>query len=360
MKILRKYILKELFLPAVLCLVILNFIFMAGYLVRAANFIIGRGVPLFDTLTVLLLALPDMISYTAPMSLLTAVMLVYGGPSQNNEIRAMKASGIHPVAIMLPALLLGVALSFFMLFFNDQIGNEAGFKLRKMTKQMVVKHPHAMIEPGRFVKLSENLIFFTKELNDNKLKDVVVYETEDSEKPIRTVLAEKGEIISNPDHTEITIRLFNGSVSDAEQQEVHAIQFQTYEFPTIMQNDIKNMRKKVREHSLAELLVKMSDPNLNERDKMELSTSYHYRIAFSLGNFLFVLIGIPVAFLVRRGEIIISFAMAMGMACLYYILFVGARTVAYNELLSPAIACWFPNILLLAVGAYLTRKAIIS
>ena len=101
-------------MPFLLCFSTLSFIFMAGYLVRAANFIIGRGIPLWDTLYVLLLATPEMIGYTAPTSVLTAVLVVFGGLSQNNEIRAMKASGIHPVQIMVPALLASLALSFGM------------------------------------------------------------------------------------------------------------------------------------------------------------------------------------------------------------------------------------------------------
>ena len=89
MKILQHYVFRELLLPFCLCFLTLNFIFMAGYLVRAANFIIGRGIPLIDTLYVLVLALPEMIGYTMPMSILTAVLIVFGNFSQNNEIRAI-------------------------------------------------------------------------------------------------------------------------------------------------------------------------------------------------------------------------------------------------------------------------------
>ena len=62
MKIIQKYILKELFIPCLLCVVILNFIFLAGYLVKAADLIIGRGIPLSETLMILLLAMPPMVS----------------------------------------------------------------------------------------------------------------------------------------------------------------------------------------------------------------------------------------------------------------------------------------------------------
>ena len=69
MKILQRYVFRELILPFLLCMITLNFIFMAGYLVRAAHFIIGRGIPIGDTLYVLMLALPGMVGYTIPTSI---------------------------------------------------------------------------------------------------------------------------------------------------------------------------------------------------------------------------------------------------------------------------------------------------
>lgn len=176
MKIIQRYIFRELFLPFMISVTTLSFIFMAGYMVRAANFIIGRGIPLLDTLYVLILALPEMFSYTAPMSLLTAVMIVFGNLSHNNEIRAVKASGIHPYQIMIPAFITGVALSLGMFVFNDQVTTTAGIELRKVTKQLLVRHPKAIVEPVRFVKLNDQVIFLTKEVVGDKLRDIVAYE----------------------------------------------------------------------------------------------------------------------------------------------------------------------------------------
>jgi lipopolysaccharide export system permease protein len=360
MKILQRYVVHELWLPFVLSFLTLNFIFMAGYLVKAANFIIGRGIPLWDTLYVLLLALPEMVSYTAPTSILTAVMIVFGNLSQNNEIRAMKASGVNPLSIMAPAFLAGLALSFVMLVFNDQIATNADFMMRKTTKKMLIKHPGAVIEPGRFVRLSDTIVFLTKSLKGNAMTDIVAYENEGSEKPVRTIIAERGELVKKPNRSELTIRLYDGSVSDAQDASVQSIQFKTYEFPTIGQENIDAMQKKMRNKSLAELLLNAGEPDLNKRTWRELWSSFHQRIAFAFGSFIFVFVGIPIAILVRRGEIILSFGIAMAAASVYYILFVGAKTIAVQGVLPAVIAFWLPNILLAALGTRLMKEAIVS
>lgn len=361
MKILQRYIFSELRLPFLICLVTLNFIFMAGYLVRAVHVIIGRGVPAGETLYVLLLALPDMVSYTVPMSILTAVLIVFGNFSQNNEIRAVKASGIHPLQVMTPPLLIGFVLSLVMFFFNDQITSNAGFILRKTTKQMMIRHPSAVIEPGRFVKINDHIVFLTKELEGNNMRDIVVYEIEESDKPVRTILAERGELVSSSKELGMKIRLYHGSISDAKDKGVQAIQFEAYEFSILGQSEIKGMQKKIRELTLAEILIQLRHTvDSSKEDRRELRAAFHNRIAFSFGAFIFAFIGVPIAMLVHRGEIILSFGISMLMAGLYYVLFVGAKSIAIQGYLPPVLAFWFPNILLAGIGGNLFRRSLVS
>lgn len=358
MKILQRYVLDEIWIPFLISLTVLNFIFLGGYLAQASNFIIGRGVSFFDTLYILLLALPEMASYTVPTSILTAVLIVVGTFSQNNEIRAMRASGMNPLVMMKPAFLLGLVLSAAMFVFNDLVVTNAGFQLRKETKKLLIKNPMALIEPGRSVKISDTVVFHAKQVVGSELRDIVAFENEGEDKdPIRTIIAERGEIVSTDGGNEVQIRLFDGSISDADQKSIQSIQFKTYEFPTMGQEDIRQMRKKTREFSVAELMVRLGVSDLSQSDGRDAWSMFHQRIAFSLGCFLFVGIGIPIGILVKRGEIIWSFSIAMAVASLYYILFAGAKSLAYQGFVPPVIAFWLPNLLLGWAGYYLFQKS---
>lgn len=358
MTILQKYVLREIWFPFVISLSTLNFIFLGGYLVRASKLIIGQGIPMSDTLYLLLLALPDMISYTVPTSLLTAVLLVIGGFSQSNEIRAMRASGIDVMNVMKPALLAGLALSFVMFVFNDQVAAYTSFKLRLETKRMLIKNPMALIEPGRFVKISDTVIFHTKKvLPNHELRDIVAYENPGADQAVRTIIAERGEIVSAEGGNEIQIRLYDGSISDADGKSIQSIQFKTYEFPPLGQDDPRQVGKKTRECSLAELLVKLGRKDLTAQEKREAWSIVHQRIAFAFGCFLFVFVGIPVAILVNRGEIVFSFGIAMAAASIYYVLFAGAKSLAYQGVLPPLISFWLPNLALFGLGIHFSKKS---
>jgi lipopolysaccharide export system permease protein len=359
MKILQRYILKELLLPCLLCFSILSFIFMAGYLVKAADMIIGRGVPFTQTLYVMLLIIPSIISYTAPMSLLTGVLIVFGSFSQHNEFRAMKASGVHPLRFMMPPLILGFALSMLLFIFNDQVGPPARYELRRATKRMIMQHPMALIEPGRFVKISPSILFLAKSVEGSEMKNIVAHEGVDSENPVRTIVAESGKIVMDPNTGQLEIQLFDGSVSESQDKGIQSVQFKTYKFPTMDENDIRNMGKKKKDMTLAEILVNISEKP-EKKERRALWAAFHQRIAFSFGSLVFVFIGIPIATIVRRGEVVISFGISMAATCVYYVLFALALTLATNGILPPMISLWLPNIILVGIGMALLRKAILS
>lgn len=366
MKILQRYVLKELLMPCLLCFAVLSFIFLAANLVKMADMIIGRGVPFTQTMYILLLVMPTAVSWAAPMSLLTGVLIVFGSFSQHNEFRAMKASGVHPLKFMMPPLVLGLGLSMVMFVFNDQVSPAARFEFRKATKKIIMQHPMAMIEPGRFVRISSSILFLAKRVENNLMKDIVAHEGVDSDNPVRTIVAESGKIVMDPNTGRLEVQLFNGSVSESQDKGIQSVQFKTYKFPTLDEDDIRKMGKKKKDMTLAELLVEISElladlmGNVDKKDLRGLWVTFHQRIAFSFAPLVFMFIGIPIASIVKRGEVVISFGISMAAMGVYYILFAVAQTLASRGILPPVISLWFPNIILIGIGTVFLRKAILS
>src|SRR6185436_16493296 len=133
------------------------------------------------------------------------------------------------------------------------------------------------------------LVFRARYQDGNNLRDIVAHETGEGNNPVRTIMAERGEIITRPETSEVVIRLYDGSISDAQDASVQSIQFETYEFPNIGQEDIDSMRKKMRNKTLAELLISAAQQNLARNERTEVWSSFHQRISFAFGSFIFVL-----------------------------------------------------------------------
>ena len=118
-------------------------------------------------------------------------------------------------------------------------------------------------------------------------------------------------------------------------------------------------KKKEKEMTIDELLyqLKNSDEVKNvPKKKRETEAEIHKKISFSFATVIFVLIGIPAAIIVKRGEVLISFTFAMMVVAIYYVLFVCGRMIAINGYLPAWLALWIPNFILLAVSAVLVRR----
>ena len=102
MKILRTYLLKELLWPFILSLAILIFIMLVGSLVNLFNLVINKGVSLSLVSTLILLLIPNILSYAIPLAILSATLLTIGRLSADNEIIAIRASGINLYKLCFP------------------------------------------------------------------------------------------------------------------------------------------------------------------------------------------------------------------------------------------------------------------
>lgn len=367
MKILRKYALRELLHPFLLSLLFFTFVFFVGNLFKLADLLVNKGVGLLDILKILFLLMPSLLSYVIPTSALTAVLLVFGGFAQNNEITAMKASGVNFFLVALPVLLASFLISLFCLFVDDQVQGEASFAYRQAAKELLLKRPLAYLEAGKFVKDFQDYIILTQKIEKNKLYGITIYQPQEGGKSTRTIIAESGEILSSPDDKTLTLRLYNGTSDEPNPEDpsvFYKLNFKTFELPAIHlgKGDPKSkIGKKTREMKLDEILYELrheKPSDKNSKRRRELRAEFHKKISFSMATFIFTLIGLPLAVVTRRGEAVVSFSLSMAIVAIYYSLFVWGRALAVEGNIPPFIALWMPNVLMGGCGIYLIKKVL--
>lgn len=351
--------------PFLISLLFFTCIFLVGNLVKLADLLINKGVNLIDLLKILLFLIPGLLSYIVPTSVLASVLLVFGSFTQNNEITAMKASGVNLLSVMIPILLSSFLLSLGLLFLNDQVESEAQFAYRRAAKELLLKRPMAYLEAGKFIKDFQDYIILAQRIEGNQLHEITIYQPQEKGKATRTIIAEKGEIISSDSDKTLQIKLYNGTSDEPNPDDpsvFYKLNFKTFELPPIHlgNEDPRNkINKKVRELRLDEIIYKLRhDPEVrdNPDTRREYQAAFHRKISFSFAPFVFSLIGIPLAVITRRGEATISFALAMAVVTIYYILFVWGRAITVERHFDPLLAMWLPNILMIGFGSFLMRK----
>ena len=95
LRLLDRYVLKELLYPFVFGIAAFSSIFIAStMLFKITQYMTKYGAPLETVARLFMYNLPEVINYTFPMSMLLAALMAFGKLSGSSEITAMKAGGV--------------------------------------------------------------------------------------------------------------------------------------------------------------------------------------------------------------------------------------------------------------------------
>lgn len=130
-RILFRYLISEIIPPFFLGLLAFTSVLLIGRILRLIELVVTRGVPILQILKLFSLILPTFLEMTVPMAFLLAILLGLGRMSNDQELLAMKASGISPAQILWPVAILAFVIAlvtFFLTMFARPVAN---FALKK-------------------------------------------------------------------------------------------------------------------------------------------------------------------------------------------------------------------------------------
>ncbi len=107
--------------PFVFASTALTSIMLLQYIAKRFGELVGKGLPSSVIAEFMALSIPFTVAMTMPMAVLVAVLYAFSRLAAENEITAMKASGLSMSSVLAPVLLGGVAMSLVMVLFNDQV-----------------------------------------------------------------------------------------------------------------------------------------------------------------------------------------------------------------------------------------------
>lgn len=361
MKILRNYFLKEFIGPLFLALGVLTFVMLLGNLIKIADLVINKGVDIVSVSKLFLLMIPYLLTYTLPISALAAVLLSLGRLSSDNEIVAIRASGINLFSLIAPLLMVGAILSLTLVIFNDRVIPYAHYASRKTLMEVGIKNPAAALEPGVFINSFDKYILFIYRIEQNKLYNVRIYEPQGEGKPTRTIVAKHGEFIAVPDKKIVKLKLSEGTSDEPDPENpsnFYKLNFKTY-FMTLNLSHAQNkdkIEKKPKDMTIVELNREIGKLKKEGVDPTPLITEIHEKIALAFSCLIFILLGSSLAIITRRREKSINFGIAFMIVGIYYLLLMGSEALSLEGHINPALAMWIPNMILGAIGFVLAYR----
>jgi len=338
----------------------------------------SKGISSLIILKFLFLLVPFMLSYSIPISILTSVLLVFSRLSADNEVTAIRASGVHLKKVMVPVIVCSLVLSGICYFINSYWRPNSIFNGRKLLLEVGMQEPLMKMESGRFNEIFPGYLVYIAQKHGKIFKQVVVYKFEQED--LRTVItAESGQFAfgSKKDQNVVNLNLFNGVIEDIpingqETGKLNRMQFGTYtiDFNVTEQiKDLSKITKKEREMTNPELSKRVNELQKKikqqaqyplvqqlEQEISSIKTRIHNRVALAVSCFMFILVGIPLGISVHRSETSIGAGISLILMSVYYFLTTLGEAFQYKINMHPWVLMWIPNIFLLVIGTRLVYK----
>ena len=133
LRLLDKYVLKELLYPFIFGVASFSSIFIASsMLFKIVKYITTYGASTYSVARLFLYSMPEIINYTFPMSVLLATLMAFGKLSGSSEIVAMKSGGISYYRMVAPVLVVGFIVSTFSVIWAEKVVPPAKYEAKRI------------------------------------------------------------------------------------------------------------------------------------------------------------------------------------------------------------------------------------
>ena len=113
------YVGREYVFSFIVAFLFFFFIFFVNQILVLAQKILLKNVQIADVLLLVVFSIPQFLMYTMPFSSLASASMVIGNLSSQNEILALRSSGVHVKHIFRPILVVSLVLSAATLMIAD-------------------------------------------------------------------------------------------------------------------------------------------------------------------------------------------------------------------------------------------------
>jgi lipopolysaccharide export system permease protein len=225
MGILTRYILRAHVGPFLFALSVLTGILLINTIAKRLEGLAGRGLPWSVMAEVFVLSLPHILALTLPMAVLVATIHAFTQLAGDNEITALKASGVNLNRLLLPLVAAAALFSGGMLWFNDSLLPETNHELKVLLLDIQRTSPTLTLKKQTLNPIrtgGSSRARYYLQANDirpatNQLDDVVIYDfTEPGQD--RTVYADSGVMAFNQENTDLFLRLYDGWIHQIDHQ----------------------------------------------------------------------------------------------------------------------------------------------
>ncbi len=352
MRILTRYILKEISSHSVLGLVVLTFVIFIRHLGHLLEMVVRHSLPLSDMVTLFMLPVPSILVLTVPMAVLVGTLIGLSRMAADGEVIAARATGIGISQFVRPVLLFafaGWALTLSMSLFLSPL---AGRKLNRMEAGLKASQVPYEIQPRVFIEQFRNLLLYLEDVTGSRSRwrGVFIADTTQHDH-VKVTLAESGVLVNEAANDRLVIHLAHGMTHEIDPQnplQYSVVSFTDTDIPVPLEQGSASGAESQdpRLLSLRRLVQQTASP----RERQAALVEIHYRFAIPVASLVLALVGISLGLSTRKGGKAVGLILTMVLVFIYYIIMAFGLSFSRQGRLPPAIGLWLANVIFAVAG----------
>tara|TARA_Y100000590_G_scaffold447470_1_gene582775 strand:- start:244 stop:1320 length:1077 start_codon:yes stop_codon:yes gene_type:complete len=353
-KLLDIYIIKKFFINFLFIIISFTIIFLVVDIIDHLDKFISRGITNNEMLNYYILTIPWFISIALPMTLLMSTIITFISLQKNNELTALKASGISIWRISLYLILIGFCFCFISFVFDNIIVTNAAQKKAPIEQKLKKKKIATSRKNNIYYHLDDAFLAikrFNYKTNTAKQISIQNYIGPDINSRLDAKTMKWDDDNNLWILKDILIRKW-----------VHGnLKFHTTKDTLLNIKDINpdiikkdNIDPEDMDYwELSYFIKKLQNKGLNYT---RWSVNKSFKTAFACIPIIMVLFGIALSIRKPRSNYSTGIGFGIVVIFMYYLFIKLGQTLGYNEILSPFLSVWFVNILFLSLGCYFFIK----
>ncbi len=212
MSLVSRHLIRTFFPPFFFGLSVTTFLLLIDVLQTYIFLFLEKGIPAVMALEVLWLSLGHTFALSIPMAMLVGTLMAVGHMAADNEITALKATGMSLYRIAAPLLCTGMLIAVGMMAYNHFVLPESNHRLRSLLIEIHRMRPALTISENTFAEINDHFTVFMREKDDDtgRIDDVILYQREQKGDPAPDVIVAEYGILSTTAADQIHLDLFNG------------------------------------------------------------------------------------------------------------------------------------------------------